>query len=142
PPVAVLFCLCFGGGGLLPRGSPRRWLAGLRDELGETERFDDVGRPERARMEKEAIVEQLAAAVGLGACVAGVDAERARSTVTHGIESASPPTAGCGQPAGRGDLGILRAAELACPEPESPRRGCRPTRATSTEGTGGITRRA
>ena len=65
-------------------------LAELRDDLAEAERFHDAGRAERARLEIEALAEQLAAAVGLGGRdrLAASDAERARSTITHGIRAA------------------------------------------------------
>ena len=68
----------------------RRRLTDLRDELAEAEQFHDVGRIARAREEIELLTEQLAAGVGLGGRdrVVGADAERARSTVTHGIRSA------------------------------------------------------
>jgi hypothetical protein len=68
----------------------RRRLAELRAELEEAEQFNDTGRAERLRAEIEALMEQLAAAVGLG----GRDretasaTERARSTVTQRIKTA------------------------------------------------------
>jgi non-specific serine/threonine protein kinase len=48
------------------RDAYRRRLEDLRDELDEATRWDDEGRAERARVEMEAIAEQLSAAVGLG----------------------------------------------------------------------------
>src|SRR5262249_14708689 len=44
----------------------RTRLAELRDALEEAERFNDTGRATRARVELEALTDQLAAGVGLG----------------------------------------------------------------------------
>jgi len=68
----------------------RRRLADLADELEEAERNGDPGRAGRARVEIEALTEQLASAVGLGGRDrrAGAAAERARSAVTWSIRSA------------------------------------------------------
>ena len=68
----------------------RSRLGELREELAAAEQFHDEGRAARARYETEALTEQLAAAVGLGGRdrVAAMDAERARSAVTHGIKGA------------------------------------------------------
>ena len=68
----------------------RQRLAGLREELAEAEQFNDQGRAERARVEIEAISEQLSAAVGLGGRdrATGSAAERARTAVTQRVRSA------------------------------------------------------
>ena len=67
----------------------RRRLTGLQDDLAEAEGLNDAGRAARAREEVELLTEQLAAGVGLGGRdrVVGADAERARSTVTHGMRT-------------------------------------------------------
>ena len=66
----------------------KRRIDELREDLDEAERFNDPGRADRARSEMNAIVEQLAAAVGFGRRDRrlGSDAERARSTVTKRIK--------------------------------------------------------
>jgi hypothetical protein len=68
----------------------RRRLGELREELEEAERFNDVGRAERARSEMDALAGQLAQAVGLGGRdrEAASDAERARVTVTLRVKAA------------------------------------------------------
>jgi hypothetical protein len=69
--------------------SYRRRLVELREDLAEAERFHDAGRVERARTEMDALIEQLAAAVGLGGRdrPTGSAAERARTTVTHRLRA-------------------------------------------------------
>src|SRR5205814_10404186 len=68
----------------------RHRLDDLRRDLEEAERFNDSGRVERDREEINALVEQLASAVGLGGRdrMIGSEAERARSAVTKGIKKA------------------------------------------------------
>jgi class 3 adenylate cyclase len=68
----------------------RQRLDDLRDDLEEAERLCDVGRAGRARAEREALAEELAAAVGLGGRdrLAAAAAERARSTVAQAIRLA------------------------------------------------------
>jgi integrase len=68
----------------------KRRINELRDDLGEAERFNDSYRATRARSEIDAIVEQLAAAVGLGGRdrPSSSEAERARSAVTKRIKEA------------------------------------------------------
>ena len=58
--------------------------------LEEAERLGDAGRSARARAEREALTEELAAAVGLGGRdrLAAATAERARCAVTQGIRLA------------------------------------------------------
>jgi hypothetical protein len=65
-------------------------LAELHEELAEAEAFNDRGRAERARMEIDAIGDELSVAVGLGGRdrTRGSAAERARSTVTKRIKDA------------------------------------------------------
>ena len=72
----------------------------LREDMEEAERFNDFHRAATARSELDAIVHQLAAAVGLGGRDrrASSDAERARSAATkriketiHRIAAAIPP---------------------------------------------------
>jgi len=67
----------------------KRRLDELRKDLEEAERFQDFGRAERFRNEIDTLVQQLAAAVGLGGQDrrVGSDAERARSAVTKRIKN-------------------------------------------------------
>ena len=69
----------------------KRQIDELRKDLEEAERFNDSYRVAKARSEMDAIVEQLAAAVGLGGRDrrASSHAERARSTVTKRIKEAT-----------------------------------------------------
>ncbi|MEU7226343.1 ATP-binding protein [Streptomyces chrestomyceticus] len=68
----------------------RRRLRELAEELDEAERFHDTGRAERARVELDAVTEQLAGAVGLGGRDrrAASDGERARLSVTKALKAA------------------------------------------------------
>ncbi|KAA6212552.1 regulator [Streptomyces albofaciens JCM 4342] len=68
----------------------RRRLRELAEELEEAERFHDTGRAERARVELDAVTEQLAGAVGLGGRDrrAASDTERARLSVTKALKAA------------------------------------------------------
>ena len=61
----------------------------LQAEIDEAEADHDLGRADRAQVEFDALVEQLASALGLGgrARRGGSTAERARSAVTHRIRS-------------------------------------------------------
>jgi hypothetical protein len=72
------------------RSAYKRRLDDLRDELEEAERFNDVGRAERARHEMDFLGAELARGVGLGgrARRAGSAAERARQNVCRTIASA------------------------------------------------------
>jgi len=68
----------------------KRRLNDLRDDLSEAERFNDIGRAERARTEMSALAEHLASAVGLNGRdrKLGSEAERARCAVTKRIKDA------------------------------------------------------
>ncbi|OKH99102.1 hypothetical protein A6A06_26320 [Streptomyces sp. CB02923] len=68
----------------------RRRLRELAEELDEAERFHDTGRAEQARIELDAITEQLVGAVGLGGRDrrAASDSERARLSVTKALKAA------------------------------------------------------
>jgi hypothetical protein len=68
----------------------KRRIDELRKDLEEAERSNDFYRAARARSEKDAIAEQLAAAVGLGGRdrKTSSDAERARCAVTKCIKKA------------------------------------------------------
>ncbi|MFD7662741.1 ATP-binding protein [Streptomyces sp. NPDC059788] len=68
----------------------RRRLRELAEELDEAERFHDTGRAEQARVELDAVTEQLAGAVGLGGRDrrAASDSERARLSVTKALKAA------------------------------------------------------
>ena len=61
----------------------------LQDELEDAEAANDLGRAERAREELDAVIDELAAGIGLGgrSRSAGSAAERARSTVTQRVRS-------------------------------------------------------
>jgi hypothetical protein len=98
----LLGCLRTAGGDAVPAGLQdvgpildlqakaeyKRRIDELRRDLEEAERFNDSYRAARIRSEMDAIVEQLAAAVGLGGRDrrASSDAERARSAVTKRIK--------------------------------------------------------
>jgi non-specific serine/threonine protein kinase len=68
----------------------RERIADLQDDIDDAGRDHDTARAERARVELEAITDQLAAAVGLGGRdrPSGVLAERARVNVTRVIRDA------------------------------------------------------
>jgi non-specific serine/threonine protein kinase len=67
----------------------RNRLDALRKELGEAERFNDSGRADVLRSEVEALTEQLVGTLGLGGKdrSSGSSSERARLTVTKGINA-------------------------------------------------------
>lgn len=68
----------------------RRRLTELASELEEAERWGDQERVARAKLEIDALTEQLAQAVGLGGRDrrAATDAERARVSVTKAVKAA------------------------------------------------------
>jgi hypothetical protein len=71
------------------RAEYRRRLEGLRDDLEEAERFNDVQRASRAREEMEHIAVELRAALGLGGAAQRVTVvERMRKAVGNRIRSA------------------------------------------------------
>jgi hypothetical protein len=72
------------------RDAYRRRLVELEDEASEADAARDVGRAEQIASEREALVEQLSAAYGLGGRSrrAGSDAERARTAVTARVRDA------------------------------------------------------
>lgn len=72
------------------RAAYKRRIDELLSDLDEAERFNDSHRAARDRIEMDAIVHQLAAAVGLGGRDrrASSEAERARSAVTKRIKEA------------------------------------------------------
>jgi hypothetical protein len=72
------------------RAEYRRRLAELDDELAEAEAHADRGRLEKARAERDFLVHELAAAVGLGGRPrkAGDPLERARKAVSGRIRMA------------------------------------------------------
>jgi len=72
------------------RAAYRRRVEELREELGEAERFHDLGRAARARSEIEFVSAELARAVGLGGRVrrAAGAAERARQNASRTIAAA------------------------------------------------------
>lgn len=68
----------------------RRRLEDLQEEIQEAEDFNDLERARRAQEERDALLEQLGAAVGLGGRdrKAASTTERARLSVTKAIRSA------------------------------------------------------
>jgi tetratricopeptide (TPR) repeat protein len=72
------------------RGEFRRRLADLEDEIDEGDAWSDPDRAARARRERDALVDELAAAAGLGgqARRLGDQSERARKAVTARIRDA------------------------------------------------------
>ena len=72
------------------RRAYRERLQGLRSEIDEAKAFHDPERASRARIEYEAVVEQLSTATGIGGRDrrAGSPAERARLNVTRAVKSA------------------------------------------------------
>jgi hypothetical protein len=72
------------------RAAFERRLEELEAEIEEAAKWHDLGRAERARRERELLVSELAAAVGLDGTDrrAGAPAERARQSVTKAIKSA------------------------------------------------------
>ena len=72
------------------RDAYRRRLEELEDDLAEAQQASDDAAVDRARIGKEFLVAELAAAYGLGGRVrrAGDPAERARTTVTWRIREA------------------------------------------------------
>jgi len=87
-------CPDLGNAGVLldaqAKADYKRRLDDLREELEETERFNDPGRAGRARAEMAFITNQLANAIGLGGRdrLAASEAERARVAVTKRIKAA------------------------------------------------------
>ncbi len=91
--VAELSLASEHAGALLDREAKRAYRVRLEDlehEIAEAERFNDPERGAQARAEHAAIVEELAAAVGLGGRdrVAASAAERARVNATRAIRKA------------------------------------------------------
>lgn len=72
------------------RSAYRERLVELREEIEEAQRFNDVGRRDRAQQEIEALTQQLSTAFGLGgrARRTGAHAERARFAVTKRVRDA------------------------------------------------------
>jgi hypothetical protein len=102
----------------------RRRLSELREEVDEAERLGDPARATRAAAERDLIAEQLAAAIGLGGRdrMAAAVAERARSTVTHGIRRALRRLRQV-QPALADELGLRIKTGIYCvyvPDPVQP----------------------
>jgi hypothetical protein len=72
------------------RAAYRARLAELEAELDEADAHADPHRPERARLERDALVDELARAAGLGGRPRrrGDDTERARKAVTARVRDA------------------------------------------------------
>jgi hypothetical protein len=72
------------------RAAYRKRLADLDHELAEAEAWHDTERASRLRAEKDFLIRELAAAIGLGGRPRqlGSDSERARLNVTRAIRSA------------------------------------------------------
>ncbi len=71
------------------RAIDKQRIEGLRDQLDEAIRFNDLGRASKLRAEIEMFADQLAAAVGLGdhGSAGAAGAERARVNVTRAIRT-------------------------------------------------------
>lgn len=92
----------------------------LQEELAEAEDMNDVGRAERARAERDRLVEMLAKALGLGGRGRrlGDAAERARTTVTWRIRHAVKRVEATHPELGRHFANSLRTGTFCVYQPE------------------------
>lgn len=100
----------------------RRRLEELAEELEEAESFNDHERASRARAESDALIDQLASAIGLGGRgrVAGSEGERARVAVTKAIRSAVVRVAEVEPALGRHLKATVRTGAFCSYCPEAP----------------------
>lgn len=103
------------------RAECQRRIQDLQAELAEAERDNDFARTERLSAELDALIEQLAAAVGLGGRgrKLGDPAEKARTAVTWRIRSAIKKIAGVHPPLGRHLKASIRTGAFCAYEPET-----------------------
>ena len=75
------------------RAAYRKRLSAIDDEIADAEADADLGRLEKARVEREFLIAELTQAAGLGgrARRMGDDVERARTAVTARVRDADPP---------------------------------------------------
>lgn len=95
----------------------------LQGEIDEADRHHDLARAERARVELDALVDELAAALGLGGrarTTAGSSAERARSTVTQRVRSTIRRLEEVHPALGRHLRASVRTGAFCAYSPESP----------------------
>lgn len=118
-----------GGGPILDADAKAQYRARLdelADELREAEQHDDPERAARAEEERQVLVEQLAAAVGLGGRdrKAASDAERARVNVTRAIKGVLDRIAEHSPALGEHFAATLRTGQFCsyAPDPRSPLR--------------------
>jgi hypothetical protein len=93
----------------------RRRLRDLEQEISEAEEWSDLGRLDAARVERDALVDELARGTGLGgrARTAGSSQERARVAVTKAIGAAISRIATVDEPLARHLQGSVRTG-LTC----------------------------
>jgi hypothetical protein len=93
----------------------RRRLRDLEQEISEAEEWSDLGRLDAARVERDALVDELARGTGLGgrARTAGSSQERARVAVTKAIGAAISRIATVDEPLARHLQGSIRTG-LTC----------------------------
>jgi len=91
----------------------------LSEELREADRFDDLGRREKARAELDALAEQLARAVGRGGKDrrAASDIERARVNVQRRLKDVVERIAAQDRALGRHLAQALQTGTYCCYEP-------------------------
>jgi hypothetical protein len=104
------------------RRAYRARLADLDHELDDAEADADLGRAERIRAERDMLVNELAAAVGLGGRdrIAGDPTDRARKAVTMRIRAAIRTIDGHDPDLARHLTHAVRTGRLCVYEPESP----------------------
>ena len=100
----------------------RRRLGELDRVLEEAEQYNDLARAEQARLERDALVDELARGVGLGGRdrPAGADTERARVNVTRAVRRALTELEGA-HPALAKHLSATIRTGLACSYTPDPR---------------------
>jgi TolB-like protein len=103
------------------RAECQRRIQDLQADLAEAERDNDFARTERLSGELDALVDQLAAAVGLGGRRRrlGDPAEKARTAVTWRIRSAIKKIAAVHPQLGRHLQGSIRTGSFCAYEPET-----------------------
>lgn len=103
------------------RAECQRRVQELQADLAEAERENDFARTERLSRELDALIEQLAAAIGLGGRGRrlGDPAEKARTAVTWRIRSAISKIAQVHPPLGRHLRASIRTGAFCAYEPET-----------------------
>jgi tetratricopeptide (TPR) repeat protein len=104
------------------RQAYRERLRVLEEEAAEADALGDAGRSERVATERDALVEQLSAAIGLGGRPrrTGSTVERARSTVTARIRDSIRRIEAAHPELGRHLAASVRTGTLCSYEPERP----------------------